>query len=137
MLILKGIFFGMALFIVGAVIYTLLGCFLGLKFAQGRGLGTISTGSPFLWLFFAASLAIGYVIAVRGLWILEGLLLGGVIFIVGTVGYGIFYNRRLMKLHPHPPGTSIGVSVRHLRRKLAVVLISSVAVGLAIIAAVR
>jgi hypothetical protein len=134
MLIFKGVLLGMALFLIGAVMYMLLGSFLGRKLIRARGIGIISANSPFLWLAFAGSLAIGYFISVRGMWVLEGLLLGGVMFIVGTLAYGIAYNRHLQKSSPHPPGTSIGISVRHLYPKLLVALICSLGLGLAIVA---
>src|SRR5579862_2582145 len=131
--IFKSFSLGAEVFIIGVVIYMFLGGFLGRRFIPARGIGMISTGSPFLWVLFAASLAIGYVIAMRGLWILQGVLLGLTMFIVGTSAVGIAYNRHLMKLYPQPPGASVGISVRHLRLKLFVVLICSVGLGLAIV----
>jgi hypothetical protein len=62
--------------------------------------GVISTGSPYLWLAFVVSLAVGYVIAARGLWIIEGLLLGGMMFIVGDAVYWIAYYRRHRRALP-------------------------------------
>ena len=53
-------------------------------------------------------------------------------FIVGTLGYGIAYNRRLQKLYPQPPGALVGIRVRHLWLKLFAALICSVGLGLAI-----
>ena len=130
MVILKGVLLGMALFVIGTLIYML----VAPRLIRASGVGIVSTNSPFLWLAFVGSLAIGYFISARGIWVLEGLLLGGVMFIVGTLAYGITYNRHLQKLSPHPPGTSIGISVRHLYPKLLVALICSLGLGLAIVA---
>jgi hypothetical protein len=128
--IFKGVLLGMALFVIGTLIYML----VARRLIRASGVGIVSTNSPFLWLAFVGSLAIGYFISVRGIWVLEGLLLGGVMFIVGTLAYGIAYNRHLQKLSPHSPGTSIGISVRHLYPKLLVALICSLGLGLAIVA---
>ena len=127
--IFKGILLGTEVFIISVVMYMLVTALI-----RAPGNGIVSTNSPFLWLAFAGSLAIGYFISVRRLWIVEGTLLGLVMFIVGTVGYGIAYNRHLQKSSPHPPGTSIGISVRHLYPKLLVALICSLGLGLAIVA---
>jgi hypothetical protein len=130
MLVFKGALLGLALFLIGAVIYTL----VAPRLIRARGIGMISTNSPFLWLAFAGSITTGYLISIHGLWILQGVLLGLAMFIVGTAGYGIAYNRRLMKLYPQPPGAAVGISVRHLWLKLVVVLICSVCLGLVIVA---
>jgi hypothetical protein len=126
MLILKGIFFGMALFIIGCLAYM----FLARKFS---GSGIISTDSPYLWLAFVFSVALGYVIAARGLWIIEGLLLGGGMFIVGVAVYWIAYPR-ILNMPPPQPGASIGISIPHLLPWLFVALISSLGLALAIVA---
>ena len=73
MLIVKGVLLGVALFLVCALIYMI----AAPRLIRSPGIGMISTNSPFLWLAFAASLAIGYLVALRGLWIVEGVLLGG------------------------------------------------------------
>ena len=138
MLILKGAMLGVALFFIGAVIYMFLGGFLTRhKLVRIRGVGIISSNSHFLWMAFLGSLVVGWFISIRSLWILQGAFLGGAIFIVGTLAYWIAYNRHFQKLHPHPPGIQVGISVRHLRLKLFVALISSVALGLAVMAAAR
>lgn len=133
MLIVKGVLLGVALFLVCALIYMI----AAPRLMRVPGIGIISTNSPFLWLALAASLAIGYLVALRGLWIVEGVLLGLVMFIVGTVGYWIAYTRHLMKLSPHPIGGAVGISVLHLCPKLPVALICSVGLGLAIVAVWR
>jgi hypothetical protein len=106
MLIVKGVLLGLALFLVCALIYMI----AAPRLIRTPGIGIISTNSPFLWLAFAASLAIGYLVALRGLWIVEGVLFGLVMFVVGTVGYWIAYTRHLMKLSPHPTGAAVGIS---------------------------
>ena len=122
MLILKAVLLGMSLFIISVLIY---------MFAAPKliGNGNVSLDSPFLWLAFAASLAVGYVIASRGLWIIEGLLLGGGLFIVGVLGCGIAYNRIL---NASSPPTAVGIDVPHLWSWLFAALICSLGLGLAI-----
>jgi len=87
----------------------------------------------FLWLAFAASLAVGYVIVARGLWIIEGLLLGGGMFIFGVAVYWMLIPR-ILNLPPPPPGVTVGIDINvpHLKAWLLVALISSVGLGLAI-----
>jgi len=67
MLILKGVLVGIALFIIGSLIYMLAAS----RLIRAPGIGIVSTNTPFLWLAFVASLAVGYVIAARGVWIIE------------------------------------------------------------------
>jgi hypothetical protein len=125
MLIFKGVLLGMALFLIGAVIYML----AAPRLIRAPGVGIISTNSPYLWLAFVASLAIGYFISIRGLWVFQGVLLGGGMFIFGAVVYWIAYPRILNM----PPGTAIGINISHLLPWL-VALISSIGLGLAIVA---
>jgi hypothetical protein len=129
MLIVKGVLFGVALFLVCALIYMI----AAPRLIRTPGIGIISTNSPFLWLALAASLGIGCLVALRGLWIVEGVLLGLVMFIVGTVGYWIAYPR-ILHMPPPPPGVAVGISVQHLWSWLIVALICSVGLGLTIVA---
>jgi hypothetical protein len=129
MLILKGIFFGMALFLVGALVYML----AAPRLIRAPGIGIVSTNSPYLWLAFAGSLTIGYFISDRRLWIFQGVLLGVVMFILGVAVYWIAYARTL-NLPPQPPGVAIGIDVSHLLPWFLVGLICSVGLGLAIVA---
>jgi hypothetical protein len=126
MLIFKGVLLGMALFLIGAVIYML----AAPRLIRAPGVGIISTNSPYLWLAFVASVAIGYFISIRGLWVFQGVLLGGGMFIFGAVVYWIAYPRILNM----PPGTAIGINISHLLPWLVVALISSIGLGLAIVA---
>jgi hypothetical protein len=126
MLIFKGVLLGMALFVIGAVIYML----AAPRLMRAPGVGIISTNSPYLWLAFVASLAIGYFISIRGLWVFQGVLLGGGMFIFGAVVYWIAYPRILNM----PPGTAIGINISHLLPWLVVALISWIGLGLAIVA---
>jgi hypothetical protein len=126
MLIFKGVLLGMALFVIGAVIYML----AAPRLIRAPGVGIISTTSPYLWLAFVASLAIGYFISIRGLWVFQAVLLGGGMFIFGAVVYWIAYPRILNR----PPGTAIGINISHLLPWLVVALISSIGLGLAIVA---
>jgi hypothetical protein len=129
MLIVKGVLLGVALFLVCALIYMI----AEPRLIRPPGIGIISTNSPFLWLGFAASLAIGYLVALRGLWIVEGVLLGLVMFMVGTAGYWIAYPR-VLNLPPPPPGVAVGINIPHLLPWLFVALISSLGLGLAVVA---
>lgn len=129
MLIVKGVLLGVALFLVCALIYMI----AAPRLIRSPGIGMISTNSPFLWLALAASLAIGYLVALRGLWIVEGVLLGGMIFIVGVTGYWIAYPR-ILNLPPLPPGAAVGINIPHLLPWLFVALISSLGLGLTIVA---
>jgi hypothetical protein len=129
MLIFKGVLLGVALFLVGTLIYMI----AAPRLIRTPGIGIISTNSPYLWLAFAVSLAIGYFISVRALWIVEGVLLGLVMFIFGVVVYWIAYPR-ILNLPPPPPGVAVGISVQHLWSWLVVALICSVGLGLAIVA---
>jgi hypothetical protein len=128
MLILKGILFGMALFLIGSLIYML----AAPRLIRAPGVGIVSTNSPYLWLAFAGSLAIGYFISDRRLWIFQGVLLGLVMFILGIAVFWIAYARSL-NLPPQPPGVAIGVNITNLLPWLIVALICSVGLGLAIV----
>jgi hypothetical protein len=128
MLILKGIFFGMALFLVGALIYML----AAPRLIRTPGVGIISTNSPYLWLAFATSLVLGYVISMRGLWIFQGVLLGLVMFVLGVAVFWIAYARSLN--FPSETPVAIGIDVSHLLPWFVVALICSVGLGLAIVA---
>ena len=91
MLIFKGVLLGMALFLIGAVIYML----AAPRLIRAPGVGIISTNSPYLWLAFVGSLAIGWFISIRGLWIFEGVLLGVMMFLVEVAFFWIAYARSL------------------------------------------
>ncbi len=129
MLILKGICFGLALFLIGALIYML----AAPRIIRTLGVGIISTNSPYLWLAFAGSLAIGCFISYRRLWIFQGVLLGLVMFVLGVAVFWIAYTCSL-NLPPQPPGVAIGINITNLLPWLCVALISSVGLGLAIVA---
>ncbi|HXP69803.1 MAG TPA: hypothetical protein VOA88_11010 [Candidatus Dormibacteraeota bacterium] len=128
MLILRGTLFGMALFLIGSLIYML----AAPRLIRAPGVGIISTNSPYLWQAFAGSLAVGYFISDRRLWIFQGVLLGIVMFMLGVAVYWIAYTRSL-NLLPQPPGVAIGINITNLLPWLIVALISSVGLGLAIV----
>lgn len=128
MLIFKGVLFGMALFLVSALTYTL----AAPRLIRAPGVGIISTNSPFLWLAFAVSLAIGCFISIRGMWILQGVLLGLVLFIIEMVVLWIAYAHSVNL--PSQTPVAIGIDVSHLLPWFFVALICSVGLGLAIVA---
>jgi len=109
MQIFKAVLLGAALFLVCALIYII----AAPRLIRAPGIGIISTNSPIFWLAFVASLAVGYVIAARGMWIIEGLLLGGVMFILGAAVYWIAYPH-ILNLPPPPPGVAVGINIPHL-----------------------
>jgi hypothetical protein len=125
MLVVKGVFFGIALFIIGSVAYMLLAHKLNRS-------GVISTGSPYLWIAFVGSLAIGYVISIRGLWVFQGVLFGLVMFIVEMVVLWIAYARSVNA--PSQTPVAIAFNVSHLLPWFLVALVSSVGLALAIVA---
>jgi hypothetical protein len=129
MLIVKGVLLGMALFLVGALIYMI----AAPRLIRAPGVGIISTSSPYLWLAFAGSLAIGCFISIRGLWVFQGVLLGLVMFILGAAVYWIAY-ARLSNFPSQPTPMAIGIDFSHLLPWLVVALICSVGLGLAIVA---
>jgi hypothetical protein len=126
-LIFKGVLLGMALFLVGAPIYMI----AAPRLIRAPGVGIISTNSPFLWLAFAVSLAIGCFISIRGLWIFQGVLLGLVLFIIEVVVLWIAYARSVNL--PSQTPVAIGIDVSHLLPWFFVALICSVGLGLAIV----
>ncbi len=128
MLIFKGVLLGMALFFVGALVYML----AVPRLIRAPGVGIISTNSPYLWLAFATSLVLGYVISMRRLWIFQGLLLGLVMFVLGVAVFWTAYARSLN--FPSETPVAIGVDVSHLLPWFVVALICSVGLGLTIVA---
>jgi hypothetical protein len=128
MLILKGTLFGMALFLIGSLIYML----AAPRLIRAPGVGIISTNSPYLWIAFACSLAVGYFISDRRLWIFQGVLLGLMMFVLGVAVFWIAYTLSL-NLPPQPPGVAIGINITNLLPWLFVALICSVGLGLAIV----
>ena len=128
MLILKGILLGVALFLVCALVYML----AAPRLIRAPGVGIVSTNSPYLWLAFAGSLAIGYLISDRRLWIFQGVLLGLVLFIVEVVVLRIAYARSVNL--PSQTPVAIGIDISHLLPWFFVALICSVGLGLTIVA---
>jgi hypothetical protein len=129
MLIVKSVFLGTALFLVGALVYMLAAP--RLIRAPGSGIGIISTNSPYLWLAFAGSLAVGCFISIRGLWVFQGVLLGLVMFMLGASAFWIAYARSFNG--PHSQAGAVGVNISHLLPWFVVALICSVGLGLAIV----
>jgi len=127
MLIFKGVLLGMALFLIGAVIYML----AAPRLIRAPGVGIISTNSPYLWLALG-SLAIGWFISIRGLWIFEGVLLGVMMFLVEVAFFWIAYARSLNL--PSQTPAAVGIDISHLLPWLIVALVSSIGLGLAIVA---
>ncbi len=112
--------FGTALFLIGSLIYML----AAPRLIRAPGVGIVSTNSPYLWLAFVGSLALGCLISIRGLWVFQGLLLGLVMFIAEVVAFWIVYARSL---------NGVGIDVLHLLPWLIVALICSVGLGLTIV----